>query len=236
MTNTLLELCRVNSFKTKGILYWDKSSIIYDQTKNAVEEINRKQRVEIYKRLLKELPKKYHNNIRWILSYYESCGVDAFALIMEGMGFLTTEMYPTLKTLTGDHQIQMDDWFMNFINDPKHNKLFAAGDHMDNRLIYSYPTMAKHFFNVKSIMFTKKKPLSFYKAAEMVYTGNGLQLCFKKPGHYRGVVAYDPKIDCLKYYDSWANAPDNEFGGKLENITKEEFDTNTIDYRLVYLK
>lgn len=212
----------------KGIKYWNNSSIRYEQTQNATEAIIRKVKIEINK----ELKKNYkEEDIDINLGYLESCGASAFCTIMEGMGILKPADYPQIN----GQRIQFDDFVMMYLNDPHKDILFYPGNSMDNRWIYSYPTLAKELFNVSSKMHWGASALSFDQAAKELTKGNGIQICLKRPGHYLACIAYDDDKDAILFSDSWGSRPGNKNGGWQEVLTRDEYNNNTVNHKLVYL-
>ena len=193
-----------------GILNWENANIRYDQTENATEAIIRK------------------INIQHGVSagHYESCGASACCCEMEGLGYLKIADYP--MTIMGG-QIQMDDFLMMYLNDPRND--FEDSDRMDNRYLRSYPKVVKQLFNCESETFDT----NFTRIKELIEGGHGVQVCLENPGHFIALIAYDYKKDEFIYHDSWANRVGNVYGGLYERLGWDEF-SNIIGTSIVYYK
>ena len=202
-----------------GITNWEDKNIRYDQTRNSIETIIKKIKLEIRK--------KENADIK--LGYYESCGVSAFCTLMEGMGFLKESDYPSLPN---GKTIQFDDWVMMYLNDPK-NSFSTDVDQMDNRLFKNYVKLGLELFDCKADYV--KRP-SWNDIANHLKTGDGVQLCLIKPGHYIAAIAYDDQDDKIIFHDSWGKRAGLKNNGYFEELDKTGFDKNVKEYAVIYHK
>jgi hypothetical protein len=194
----------------KGIKVDGKTvSIRYNQKNNSVEDIIRKVNKE--------------NGVK--VGYLESCGMSACMCLMEGLGYLTEKNYPKIN----GKMIQMDDWGMMYINDPK-NGFSSNADQMDNRAVYNYPKFVKEVFNCESEVF---KNLTFQEVQEHIKKGRGVQ--FLIPGHY--IAAGNQDKDHIYYMDSWGSRKSKPLlknGGDNELMTETDFIINAQTHFIVY--
>jgi hypothetical protein len=195
----------------KGVKNWSVDSIRYDQTKNATEAIIKKLNAE--------------NKLD--VGFLEACGMGAFFCTMEGLGYLTPEMYPTLN----GESIQMDDWGMMFANNPMDLRI-TNYPMPNNRYAETYIKMANILFKCKAKYL---QTISFDLIAVEVSRGNGIMICLNDPAHWLSIIAYNETDDSLLYNDTWGSRKGNTNNGVREKLRRFSF-FNVKDFMLIFDK
>lgn len=193
-----------------GALKWDDRNTFYTQDNNPTEEQLRKHGIK---------------------SYLETCGPTAAVNCLSAMGKNTD-----LDNLPGE-VIQPEEALSDFLNDPK-NYDALRNERPDlnpagipgNRVPQYYPYAIKKLFNVTCDF---RWSLTFDDIAKSVKNKRAIQICFRNPGHYVGVVAYDDVVDELIYRDPWPGNPMNKNGGFNERLKRSKF-SNVQNYFLIY--
>ena len=215
----------------QGIVDWEDTSIRYDQTNNTTEEIIRKIKHEMIKKLKKNIPKKYWNILNKQTGYLELCGHSAFLCIMQGMKFLPEKYNNGFKL--GNLYAQMEDIVASISNQRRYNRLFHSGNGMDNRYLDTYPVLARELFGCKAEVITD---LSFFDILEYLWNGIGVQLWLREPSHYIAAISANKIEALLKYNDSWGSRKGLKNRGLHEIMDLEEYRNNVHPYAIVYHK
>lgn len=193
---------------TQGILNWNKS-IRYEQTKNAFEETKRKILLEKV-REGKLLPED--------VKFLESCGAEAFACLMEGLGYFIPDailLFPTGAAL------RVPDAVMAWLNSPARGKYLYD---MDNRYADVYVDIARECFGCPAYL---HQYTIFDDVMDFLWSGHGVQFCLKDPGHWEAGAAADRGTDEIIYYDSWGGRnvgiPALKNGGNQEHLARMDW-------------
>lgn len=231
----------------RGIENGNNSSIRYSQDKNANECIIRKAKTEMAKeietKIRKEIKGVSESVIKKIIKivfsrvrYLENCGVSAFSTLMEGIGVLGPLNYAHVNR----ESIQMDDFFSDYLNDPKKDNIFSAGDVFDNRSMGNYVRLVKIFFPEVDVVYKK---FTWEEITEKIYNGWGAQMCLRTPGHYVAGTKYNKTKKLILYSDSWSGNKMQWEGQKLlrhggwdEEMNRKMYEKNTVGYAIIYRK
>jgi hypothetical protein len=199
----------------RGILKHLDTSIRYDQTMNATENIIKEFLLELIDK--NKLTKKD-------LLYLIACMSCAFSCLMEGLGYLDSAMF----TFPGKAKIklQMDDAHFLISNDP-HIELHKGK--IDSYYFDTWIRLARDLYNCPAYQIDN---LDFDDACGLIWNGNGIQICLDNPRHGEALVDTNKQI--IRYHDSWGGRPGLWNNGVHEILTREEWETNVIPSVAIY--
>lgn len=191
-----------------GAPMWNNPATYYSQINNSIESL-----------LHVVLPDN------WL----ESCGPTAMASCIDALG--------CMQSLTlGSYHPQIEDLITLYMNDPQNASILTKIRNVPgvpgNRVPQYYPTAAKALFGVNAkFVWTEDSVDVVIDALMQQQTA---QLCFKSPGHFVAVVAYDSDSHELIYNDSNARQFKVKGGGFNVRIPIKSF-TRFQGYAIIYL-
>lgn len=171
----------------KGIKNHLDTSIRYDQTKGAFENFLKENLIELI-----EAGKLSEEDLLYLIT----CGMSAFSTEMEGLGYLTPDMYFTFPG-KAKRKIQMDDAAMATATDPRY-ELFK--NKPDNYYLDTYIHLADELYDCPAY---RINAATFGMAADLLMYGEGIQICLKDPPHWIAPVDYDDEKKIIRYHDSY---------------------------------
>lgn len=188
-----------------GAPRWSNPDTYYSQVNNSVESL-----------------------LRVVLpgDWLESCGPTAMASCIDAIGCINTAKL-------GKYEPQVEDIITLFLNDPRNNlaKIRNVPGIPGNRVPQYYPFAAKALFNVQSKFVWTGDDADVVIDALMRQAA--VQLCFKTPGHFVAVVAYDSDKHELIYNDSNATQFKTRGGGFNLRMPIKSF-TRFQGYAIIY--
>ena len=157
-----------------------------------------------------------------------TCGMSAFCTEMEGLGYLTCDMYVHFPNKR-DVILPMDDITMLVMALPKY-ELFK--NKPDNYYLDTYVHLANWLYDCPAYRINNP---SWGAATDQLMDGNGIQICLKNPGHWIAPVDFDNVNNVMRFHDSWGRRPGLKHGGIFEELQSSDW-SNVIPAMAVYPK
>lgn len=202
-----------------GIKNHIDTNIRYDQTRGAWENFLKELMLEFI-----EDDKIKQEEAVWLYT----CGMSAFSTEMEGLGYLTPDMYlhfPKKREIL----LPMDDITMLIMALPTY-QIFK--DKPDNYYLDTYVHLAQWLYDCPAY---RVKDPSFSMAADLLTDGHGIQICLINPAHWIAPVDYDNVNDLIRFHDSWGGRPGLQHVGIHEPLYRIEW-SNVVPAMAVYPK
>lgn len=194
-----------------GCKYWDDRDRFYTQENNSTEE------------LLKKLGFK---------NYLETCGssmVTNCCMSIEGTSYKFEEL-----------RIQPEDLVTALLNNShnygelqKYRPNLDPSEYPGNRIPQYHPYAAEHIFGIKAEYLEMNGFNSDFVKSKLEI-GCSIGACYKKPGHFISIVAYDATTDEFITKDSWRSTIKDGTNGFLRRIPKNWIKTNIQNYCIVF--
>ena len=196
----------------QGAKYWDDRERLYVQTNNAIETL---------------------------VPGLEYCGPSMDVLGCAGL----KDIEVSKNQYNGMWVCQPEDYITLYYIDKKNWPLFKKIRPLDlnryppNRVPQYHPAAVKAVFGITS---EYREDGSFEKIVSLLWAGNAVGLCMKKPGHYICGLAYDDKTKQIGFKDPWPNNrwPDNSVPDQNNNkwFSKEDYNKNIHRWYILYHK
>ena len=194
----------------RGVKYWNNPECYYTQSNNPTEQMLRKR-----------------SDRDWLIS----CGPTAAVTCIAAMGYNVHCGCP------GEYLPQSEEVLMDFFHDPRNYEVLRRvrpdtppDKWYGNEVPQFYPIAVHAVFGVHGAF---QFGHDFGAVAEKLRTGNAVQLCLVKPGHYIAAVAYDDLTREIIYNDPWPERfPDKN--GFNRRLGEAEYRANVKPYLVVY--
>lgn len=184
------------------------------------------------------VPKIYHftqkNNVpetvfaKIFKKHFESCGNTSAAM---GSCMMMVDPYDIYVVKEGHWQCQPEDYLFLYLNDVSNYKKFLKArpnlnpkKYPGNRVPQYYPVALRECFGIEAI-FTWSHGKEYW--IKQIRRKNVVQICLKKPGHYRILHNYDTETDEFIYSDP--------LYGFYKRINAVEQSKNAKDFSIVIM-
>jgi len=193
-----------------GCKYWNDRDRFYTQENNSTET------------LLK---------LAGVKSYLETCGSSSVVNACTSVG--ADFKYEHLKVQPEDLVTSILNNMHNYEELRSYRPNLTPGTIPGNRVPQYHPYAAKTVFGVQSeFKFDNKFDPEF--VLSMLRLGCAVGICYKSPGHFTCIVAYDTEKKAFLTKDSWSNTIDDGTNGFLRPIPQKWIDSNIQNYYIIY--